>query len=69
MARITVQATVNGEHGEWVATSKTKTVQEMIDWMDANRKPNVKLRYLGEYGYLLPSSAAIDTRPNGTQQN
>ena len=60
--RITVQATVNGEHGEWVATSKTKTVQQMIDWMDANRKPNVELRYLGEYGYLLPSTLVLIDR-------
>ena len=59
MARITVQATVNVEHGEWVATSKTKTVQQMIDWMDANRKPNVELRYLGEYGYLQPSTLVL----------
>jgi hypothetical protein len=53
--RIIVQATVNGEHGEWTASSKTKTVQEMIDWMEANRKPEVELRYLGDYGYLSPS--------------
>jgi len=64
MARITVQATVNGEHGEWVATSKTKTVQEMIDWMDANRKPDVELRFLGDYGYLSPSRLVVDSEPN-----
>ena len=62
MARITVQATVNGEHGEWIATSKTKTVQQMIDWMDANRKPNVELRYLSEYGYLQPSTLVLIDR-------
>jgi hypothetical protein len=58
-SKITVQATVNGEHGEWVARSKTKTVQQMIDWMDANRKPNVELRYLSEYGYLQPSTLVL----------
>ena len=64
MARITVQATVNGEHGEWIARSETKTVQQMIDWMDANRKPDVELRFLGDYGYLSPSRLVVDSEPN-----
>jgi hypothetical protein len=51
-ARVTVQATVNGEHGEFVARSEKKTVQEMVDWMHANRKPGVELRFLGDNGYL-----------------
>jgi len=61
--RITVQATVNGEHGEWIARSETKTVQQMIDWMDANRKPDVELRFLGDYGYLSPSRLVVDREP------
>ncbi len=54
-ARVTVQFTVNGQHGERVARSETKTVQQMVDWMDANKKSGVTLRFLGEYGYIAPT--------------
>jgi hypothetical protein len=36
----------------------------MIDWMDANRKPDVELRFLGDYGYLSPSRLVVDSEPN-----
>lgn len=54
-SRVTVQFTVAGEHGERVARSETKTEQQMVDWMDANKKPGVELRFLGEYGYIKPT--------------
>jgi hypothetical protein len=56
MARLTVQVFQDGKPvGEYVFTSKTKSEQEMADWMQANRKPGIELRFLGHYGIIKPA--------------
>lgn len=56
ISKVTVQAFENGNPvGEWVATSKSKTVQEMVDWMFSNSKSGIGLRFLDESGVVFPT--------------
>lgn len=59
-SRVTVQAFKDGQPvGEWIATSETKTVQQMVDWMFANGKQGIGFRFLGEHGFIDPSSLSL----------
>jgi len=58
MTRLTVQAHKDGKPvGEYVARSSSKNEQEMADWMHANRKEGIDLKFLGHYGVVTPTRA------------
>lgn len=61
-ARVTVQAYrtyTDGRPsepiGEWVATSTTRTEQEIADWCTEHAKPGIGFRFLGQDGVIEPS--------------
>lgn len=60
MSKVTVQAFESGKPlGEWVATSETKSVQEMVDWMFQHAKEGIGLRFLGAEGFIDPTACSL----------
>jgi hypothetical protein len=60
--RVTVRFYHNGEYGEVVAKSKTSTCQEMVDSMHRTANKGIKLKFLGEYGILVPTGYKGDPK-------
>jgi hypothetical protein len=62
MARLTVQFERNGEYGERVYKSEALSEQQMADEMYAKVLPGIALRFIGDYGIVMPTGYSGDSR-------